>query len=81
MLGDAGSTCTGPKATERMLVCPFVDRPNERCAEHLSMRGLALAYMHCADRYRSCPVYQELTANEHRNQIALKTATHLAAAS
>ena len=34
------------------------------------MRDLASAYVYCADRYVSCPVFQELLAREHEHENA-----------
>lgn len=44
--------------------CPFVDRYDARCAQHLTMGGLGYAYRHCFAEFASCPVYAELMAEE-----------------
>ena len=41
-------------------VCPFVDQGDPRCGAHLTLRNIESAYLHCADRYMTCPVFQEL---------------------
>jgi len=46
-------------------VCPFVDQDDERCSDHLTLRNLASAFEHCADRYMTCPVFQELLVDDH----------------
>ena len=51
-------------------VCPFVEDREPRCGVHLTMRDLASAYAYCADRYMSCPVFQELIAREHQHEQA-----------
>jgi hypothetical protein len=48
----------------RNQVCPFVDRGDARCSAHLTMKNLASAYVHCADRYTLCPIFQELLVDE-----------------
>jgi hypothetical protein len=40
--------------------CPFVNRSDSRCAEHLTMGGMGYAYDHCFGSFRSCSMYQEL---------------------
>ena len=48
-------------------MCPFAEDREPRCAVHLTMRDLTSAYAYCADRYMSCPVFQELIAREHEH--------------
>jgi hypothetical protein len=40
--------------------CPFLNRSDPRCAEHLSLHGLGQAFDHCFGRYSQCAVYFEL---------------------
>jgi hypothetical protein len=42
-------------------VCPFIEASDPRCAAHWTLHNLAEAYRHCADDYRDCPVYKQLT--------------------
>ena len=44
--------------------CPFVDRYDPRCAEHLTMGGLGYAYRHCFAEFGSCPVHAELMSED-----------------
>ncbi len=41
-------------------MCPFLDRPDARCATHLTLANLPRAFRHCADQYTLCPIYQKL---------------------
>ena len=59
-------------------MCPFIDKAEARCADHLTLRNVARAFAHCANRYTTCPVYHKLLAE----RIAQESAnTKLAAAS
>ncbi|MGH7214073.1 MAG: hypothetical protein ACREIT_04860 [Tepidisphaeraceae bacterium] len=40
--------------------CPFLNRSDDRCAEHFKLDHLSHAYKHCFDRYTACPTYIEL---------------------
>jgi hypothetical protein len=44
-----------------------VDRPDPRCAAHLSLENISSAFAYCADRYTECPIYRQLLseANAH----------------
>ncbi|MFN4243376.1 MAG: hypothetical protein ACK4PI_09075 [Tepidisphaerales bacterium] len=42
--------------------CPFVNRYDGRCSEHLTMGGLGYAYRYCFAEFAACPVYAELMA-------------------
>jgi hypothetical protein len=56
---------TNPTGSGRVLgdvECPYVDRYDARCAEHLTVSGMAYAYERCFGEYRRCPSYRELTA-------------------
>ncbi len=44
-------------------VCPFVEKPDPRCAAGLTLHNIMRALTLCADRYASCPVYQERIAH------------------
>ncbi len=52
------------RACGRFNVCPFIDRADARCADHLTFRNLTRAFAHCADHYAACPIYRRLTAKE-----------------
>ena len=39
--------------------CPFVNKPDGRCAEHLSLDHLRHSFAYCFGQYQSCPVYDE----------------------
>ena len=43
-------------------MCPLLDASNPRCSTHLTLRNLAGAFTHCADRYTDCHIYRELLA-------------------
>jgi len=59
-----GAAAVAPGLVRREPVCPFVDRDDPRCAAHLTLRNLPEAFAHCADRYTTCPVYQELITHD-----------------
>jgi hypothetical protein len=40
--------------------CPFLNRTDKRCGEHLNLESLDHAFEHCFDVYAACPVYLEL---------------------
>lgn len=50
--------------------CPFVNRYDGRCSEHLTMGGLGYAYRHCFDDFAGCPVYAELLAEVRETDTA-----------
>ena len=45
-------------------MCPFIDKADARCADHLTLRNISHAFAHCANRYTSCPIYQKLLADK-----------------
>ncbi len=40
--------------------CPFLNRKDERCAEHFSVGRMQHAFDHCFASYATCPTYREL---------------------
>ncbi len=40
--------------------CPFLNRSDSRCGEHLKIDQLNHAFDHCFDVYAACPVYLDL---------------------
>ncbi|MGH7180321.1 MAG: hypothetical protein ACREJC_23280 [Tepidisphaeraceae bacterium] len=52
--------------------CPFLNRANQRCAEHFSLDRLGHAFEYCFNTYAACPVYQELLEERQarRGQIS-----------
>ena len=40
--------------------CPFLNRTDTRCSEHLTIESLGHAFEHCFDVYAACPLYLEL---------------------
>ena len=40
--------------------CPFLNRRERRCGQHLSLQGLDYAFDYCFGSYQSCPAYFEL---------------------
>jgi hypothetical protein len=59
-------------------VCPFVDRPDPRCAAHLSLENISSAFAYCADRYTECPIYRQLLS-EGRARESSDTPVRVAA--
>ncbi len=41
-------------------MCPFADQGESRCAGHWTLKNVFDAFRHCADNYRSCPVYRQM---------------------
>ena len=39
--------------------CPFLNRPDARCAGHFHLDHLSHAFAFCFGQYQSCPVYTE----------------------
>lgn len=61
----------GEQALDREAnVCPYIEKDDVRCADHLTMRNVAHAFAHCADNYAQCPVYQRLKAQQGRYEPA-----------
>lgn len=69
---DAGADPAG--LVEGLVECPYVNRADGRCASHLNVSDLHFAFDHCFDRFESCPVYAEISAERDR-QIAAAAAT------
>ncbi len=46
-------------------MCPFIDKTDTQCAEHLTFRNVSHAFAHCAGRYATCPIYHRLSAEEN----------------
>jgi len=40
--------------------CPFLNRTDSRCGEHLKIDQLGHAFEYCFDVYAACPVYLDL---------------------
>lgn len=40
--------------------CPFLNRKDDRCAEHFSVGRMQHAFDHCFSSYASCPTYREM---------------------
>jgi len=60
-------------------VCPFIDTADARCADHLTLRNVSSAFAHCADRYKTCPVYQMLAGESNTDEQAQRASRLLAA--
>ena len=61
-------------------MCPFIDKANTRCADHMTFRNIANAFGHCANHYTACAVYQKLTAQQFAHD-KVRSAPGLLAAS
>ena len=42
--------------------CPFLNRSDARCGNHLSLNHLGSAFDHCFGCYAGCATYQEMLA-------------------
>ena len=52
--------------------CPFLNRPDDRCAEHFHLDDLGHAFAYCFDHYAACPVYVErLVERRVRQQVSV----------
>lgn len=52
--------------------CPFLNRPDARCARHFHLDHLRHAFAYCFDAYHSCTVYAErLEERQERRGAAL----------
>jgi len=54
--------------------CPFLNRTDSRCGEHLKIDRLDHAFEYCFDVYAACPVYLDLLI-ERRTKSADTQAT------
>lgn len=54
------------------MVCPLVDRNEDRCACNLTIENLEMALAICGDAFTECPYYKELQreADEQLAQAA-----------
>lgn len=61
---DASSSCADH--------CPFLNRRDARCGEHMSLDGLHHAFDYCFGAYRECPAYLALLSERlaRRGQAA-----------
>ena len=50
-------------------MCPFVDKSDDRCAAHMTLRNVLQAFLHCADRYSDCPVYSQMVARAFTSDL------------
>lgn len=51
-------------------MCPFLDKADPHCAARHSLHNLDDALGLCADRFETCPVYQEmLLSNAPRHEL------------
>jgi len=48
--------------------CPFLNRQDARCTQHLSLGALGHAYEHCFDQYAGCTVYYDLVVERKGRQ-------------
>lgn len=60
-------------------MCPFIDKAEARCSDHLTLRNVSRAFAHCANRYTACPVYQKLFADKTNHERVAKISGLLAA--
>ncbi len=49
--------------------CPFVDQPDGRCAQRLSIERLEYAFGFCFDEYDCCPVYLDRLLEDRLKNI------------
>lgn len=52
--------------------CPFVNRADARCSEHLTMGGMGYAFEHCFSKYESCPLHAELMQERSGSLVAAR---------
>lgn len=57
-------------------MCPYLEKSQPRCSTHLSFRNIHQAFSHCAGRYNTCPIYQELRANLRDHDADYNTAAY-----
>ncbi len=41
-------------------MCPFVDKADSRCAEHMRFGNIFSAFAHCADGFTCCRTFREI---------------------
>lgn len=54
--------CTDPH-------CPFLNREDQRCADHFQVTHLQHAFRHCFDNYKACPTYLEMLVERRVRQV------------
>ena len=47
------------RAVGDMIVCPFLEQADSRCAAHLCLNKLEEAMGRCGDNYEDCPIYRD----------------------
>ncbi|NLW86861.1 MAG: hypothetical protein GXY38_08305 [Planctomycetes bacterium] len=64
-------------------MCPFINKADNRCANHWTLRNIMQTFLHCADSYHACPVYrtllQEQLADERQEHEVEESLAALAA--
>ena len=60
-------------------MCPYIDKADTRCSDHLTFRNVGHAFEYCAGKYCSCPVFRYLSANDPRYDHHQSDARRLAA--
>ena len=46
-------------------MCPFINKADNRCANHWTLNNIMQAFGHCADSYTTCPVYRKMLVEQH----------------
>ena len=54
--------------TDRESHCPFLNRTDVRCGNHLSLTTIGSAFDHCFGCYSACPTYHEMLAERRDRQ-------------
>lgn len=48
-------------------LCPFLNKPDVRCTVYLNLKNLNQAFVYCTDCYKTCPIFQQLAGDAHKN--------------
>lgn len=54
--------CTDPH-------CPFLNREDDRCADHFQVTHLQHAFRYCFNNFKACPTYLELLVERRVRQV------------
>ena len=52
--------------------CPFLDRADSRCSEHLSLEHLQNAFRYCFGAYATCPQYAQMVIERRARRAAAR---------
>ena len=61
--------------------CPFLNREDDRCADHFQVSHLQHAFRYCFNHFKACPTYLELLVERRVRQVQAHAAESVQAPS